>query len=34
MNPRVEAWRRKFYPEITDWAEYDKGTLPMPKGAS
>lgn len=34
MNPRVDVWRQTFYPEITDWSDYDKGTLPMPKGAS
>ncbi|MEE3316473.1 MAG: alkane 1-monooxygenase [Pseudomonadota bacterium] len=26
MNPRVRAWRRQFYPEITDWTPYNKGT--------
>ncbi|MCY1126533.1 alkane 1-monooxygenase [Frigidibacter sp. RF13] len=34
MNPKVRAWRRQFYPEITDWADYNKGRLPSPKGAS
>ena len=34
MNPRVRAWRRRFYPEVTDWAPYKSGDLPMPKGAS
>jgi alkane 1-monooxygenase len=34
MNPRVRAWRRKYYPEISDWTDYNRGTLPMPKGAS
>ncbi len=34
MNPRVRAWRRQFYPEITDWAPYKTGALPPPKGAS
>ncbi|WP_284165126.1 alkane 1-monooxygenase [Frigidibacter sp. SD6-1] len=34
MNPKVRAWRRQFYPEITDWADYNKGRLPLPKGAS
>jgi len=33
MNPRVRAWRRKFYPEIEDWSDYNGGTLPQPKGA-
>ncbi|UMA64179.1 alkane 1-monooxygenase [Roseivivax marinus] len=31
MNPRVRAWRRQFYPEITDWAPYNRGTLPLPR---
>jgi len=33
MNPRVRAWRRQFYPEITDWGPYKAGTTPMPRGA-
>lgn len=33
MNPRVRAWRRQFYPEITDWSEYDRGRTPSPAGA-
>ncbi|MBU2956916.1 alkane 1-monooxygenase [Paracoccus sp. 1_MG-2023] len=33
MNPRVRAWRKQFYPEITDWAPYDRGALPMPQNA-
>lgn len=33
MNPRVRAWRRQFYPDITDWKPYNKATNPMPKGA-
>ncbi|MDN5568662.1 MAG: alkane 1-monooxygenase [Paracoccus sp. (in: a-proteobacteria)] len=33
MNPRVRAWRRQFYPEITDWADYNRGNLPMPRNA-
>ena len=24
MNPRVRAWRAKFYPEIADWSPYQK----------
>lgn len=34
MNGRVRAWRKRFYPGITDWSAYDRGTLPMPRGAS
>jgi alkane 1-monooxygenase len=33
MNPRVRAWRKQFYPEITDWSDYNKGRLPMPRNA-
>ncbi len=31
MNPRVRAWRRKFYPHITDWSAYKTATNPMPR---
>ncbi|WP_213685921.1 alkane 1-monooxygenase [Roseicyclus sp.] len=31
MNPRVKAWRRQFYPEISDWTPYNKGALPAPR---
>lgn len=34
MNPRVRAWRKQYYPDITDWSDYNTGRLPMPKGAS
>jgi alkane 1-monooxygenase len=34
MNPRVRAWRRRFYPAVTDWSAYNKGLTPMPKAAS
>lgn len=33
MNPKVRAWRKRFYPEITDWKPYNKAHLPMPRGA-
>lgn len=33
MNPRVRAWRKQFYPDITDWNAYNKGMNPMPVGA-
>ena len=33
MNPRVRAWRQQFYPDIDDWGPYNRGDLPMPKGA-
>ncbi len=31
MNPRVRKWRGTYYPEITDWAPYNKASNPMPK---
>ena len=31
MNPRVRAWRKRYYPEITDWMPYKRGTTPMPR---
>jgi len=31
MNPRVRAWRKAFYPDITDWTAYKLGTLPLPR---
>lgn len=34
MNPRVRQWRQMYYPEITDWQDYNKGRTPMPRGAS
>ncbi|SIS67303.1 alkane 1-monooxygenase [Phaeovulum vinaykumarii] len=33
MNPRVRAWRKKYYPEIADWHDYNKGNHPMPQGS-
>lgn len=33
MNPRVREWRRKFYPDISDWKPYNKAQNPMPRGA-
>lgn len=29
MNRRVKAWRRKHYPDITDWHAYNKGLNPV-----
>jgi alkane 1-monooxygenase len=34
MNPRVRKWRKRWYPDITDWTAYNKGTLPAPRGAA
>jgi len=31
MNPRVRQWRKTFYPEITDWAPYNKAATPLPR---
>ena len=31
MNPRVRRWREMYYPEITDWTAYNKGTTPLPR---
>jgi alkane 1-monooxygenase len=31
MNPRVRAWRRQHYPEITDWTPYNRRSTPMPR---
>lgn len=31
MNPRVRAWRRQHYPEITDWTDYNNRSTPMPR---
>ncbi|WP_170417257.1 alkane 1-monooxygenase [Ruegeria atlantica] len=31
MNPRVRAWRRQYYPEVTDWAPYNKSLNPLPR---
>ncbi len=31
MNPRVTRWREMYYPEVTDWKAYNKGTNPQPR---
>ncbi|WP_281980921.1 alkane 1-monooxygenase [Thalassorhabdomicrobium marinisediminis] len=31
MNPRVDDWRARYYPEIEDWGPYKRGTNPMPR---
>lgn len=31
MNPKVRAWRKKYYPEIEDWTPYKHATNPMPR---
>lgn len=33
MNPRVRAWRAKYYPHIEDWSSYKAGTTPLPRGS-
>ncbi len=30
MNRRVKAWRKRYYPDITDWHAYNKALNPMP----
>ncbi len=34
MNPKVRAWRRTFYPDITDWTANSLAQMPQPRGAS
>ena len=31
MNPRVRAWRRQHYPDITDWSAYKTASNPLPR---
>ncbi|SFA89314.1 alkane 1-monooxygenase [Poseidonocella pacifica] len=31
MNPRVRAWRKRHYPNILDWSDYNRGATPQPK---
>jgi alkane 1-monooxygenase len=31
MNPKVRAWRKQHYPEITDWGPYKRAETPMPR---
>ncbi|WP_170329524.1 alkane 1-monooxygenase [Ruegeria arenilitoris] len=31
MNPRVRAWRRQYYPEVTDWTPYNRAENPLPR---
>lgn len=31
MNPRVRAWRAKYYPEIENWVPYNKATHDLPR---
>lgn len=30
MNRRVKEWRRRYYPDITDWHAYNKALNPLP----
>ncbi len=30
MNPRVHAWREKYYPDVDDWKPYNKAQTPLP----
>jgi alkane 1-monooxygenase len=31
MNPKVKNWRQTYYPEITDWSDYNKLNTPPPR---
>lgn len=31
MNPKVKAWRQRYYPDVTDWVPYNKARNPMPR---
>ncbi|WP_170479276.1 alkane 1-monooxygenase [Ruegeria arenilitoris] len=31
MNPRVQAWRQQYYPEITNWRPYNNAQNPAPR---
>ena len=31
MKPRVREWRKRHYPEIKDWSDYNKHRTPMPR---
>ena len=31
MNPRVRRWREMYYPEITNWHDYNKAETTMPR---
>jgi alkane 1-monooxygenase len=33
MNPRVRNWRRKYYPDVSDWTPYNKAQNPSPGGS-
>ena len=30
MNPKVRAWRRKYYADVEDWNPYNKALNPRP----
>jgi len=32
MNPKVREWRRRWYPDITDWQPYNKARNPVAGG--
>ncbi len=29
MNPRVRSWRKRYYPDVTDWHAYNKALNPV-----
>ena len=31
MNPAVDDWRARYYPEVTDWTPYNTRSTPLPR---
>ena len=31
MNPKVRDWRARYYPEVTDWTDYNTRSTPLPQ---
>ena len=31
MNPKVQAWRKQYYPQISNWDAYTKAANPLPR---
>ncbi|SFJ73530.1 alkane 1-monooxygenase [Jannaschia pohangensis] len=31
MNPKVRAWRKQYYPDISDWSAYKSASNPQPR---
>ncbi|NUB46333.1 alkane 1-monooxygenase [Fertoebacter nigrum] len=34
MNRRVREWRKRYYPDVTDWQPYNKALNALPRGAA